>query len=119
MIEITPAAAAQIRAALAAAAAEGLALRVAARRRDDGEIEYGMGLDERRVQDEEVVTDAGITLLVAPPSLESIAGTVIDYVEIDPGTMQFVFYRADARPVDAAPQPPQGGCGGCGKGGCG
>lgn len=117
MIEITPAAAEQIRAALTAAG-EGVALRVAARRRADGETEYGMGLDERREQDEEVATESGITLLVSPPSLAAIAGTVIDYVEIEPGDLRFVFYRAGDIPAaeDAAPQA--GGCS-CGKGGCG
>lgn len=118
MIEITPAAAEQIRAALASAPESGLALRVAARRGDDGKLEYGMGLDERREQDEEVVTDTGITLLVSPPSLEPIAGTVIDFVEIAPGEARFVFYRADQRPGDAAPEDGKGGCA-CGKGGCG
>ncbi|GIL04360.1 MAG: hypothetical protein BroJett031_08800 [Betaproteobacteria bacterium] len=117
MVEITPAAAEQIRAALRDAG-EGVALRVAARRRPDGETEYGMGLDERREQDEEVVTETGITLLVSPPSLEAIAGTVIDYVEIEPGDLRFVFYRADEMPPaeDAAPKA---GGGSCGKGGCG
>ena len=66
-------AAEQIRAALAGSPEQGMALRVAARRGEDGEIEYGMGLDERRDQDEEVLTDAGITLLVSPPSLEALA----------------------------------------------
>jgi iron-sulfur cluster assembly protein len=101
MIEITDAAAEQIRAALAAAD-EGLGLRVAARHGDDGGIEYGLGLDERREQDEEVTTAAGITLLVAPPSRVPLAGTVIDFVEIGPGERRFVFYRADARPAGQA-----------------
>lgn len=117
MIEIKPAAAERIRAALRDAG-DGVALRVAARRRPDGETEYGMGLDERREQDEEVVTDAGITLLVSPPSLEAIAGTVIDYVEIEPGDLRFVFYRADEMPPAQEAAPNAGGCS-CGKGGCG
>lgn len=117
MIEITPAAAEQIRAALRDAG-EGVALRVAARRRADGQTEYGMGLDERREQDEEVVTETGITLLVSPPSLDAIAGTVIDYVEIEPGDLRFVFYRADEMPPAEEPTPKAGSCN-CGKGGCG
>jgi len=111
MIEITTAAAEQIRAALAAATDEGLSLRVAARRSDDGEIEYGMGLDERRDQDEEVATAAGITLLVSPPSLAPLAGTVIDYVEIEPGDPRFVFYRAGGLEPDGAPALPARGSG--------
>lgn len=117
MIEITPAAAEQIRAALRDAG-EGVALRVAARRRADGETEYGMGLDERREQDEEFVTESGITLLVSPPSIEAVTGTVIDYVEIEPGDLRFVFYRADAMPAEEDSAPKAGGCS-CGKGGCG
>jgi iron-sulfur cluster assembly protein len=124
MIDISPAAAEQIKAALRNQSETGLVLRVAARRGDDGATEYGMGFDERREQDEEVVTDAGITLLVSPPSLEAIAGTVIDYVEIAPGDLRFVFYRADEMPAEQrseqrSEQPPeaQGGCS-CGKGGC-
>ncbi len=116
MIEITPAAAEKIRQALRDAPDAGLALRVAARRGDDGGTEYGMGLDERREQDEEVVTDAGITLLVSPPSLEAIAGTVIDFVEVTPGEPSFVFYRAGDVPDDG---PAADGACGCGKGGCG
>jgi len=129
MIDIRPAAAEQIRAALQSQSEPGLVLRVAARRGDDGATEYGMGFDERREQDEEVVTEAGITLLVSPPSLEAIAGTVIDYVEIAPGDLRFVFYRADEMPAERSSeqrseqqsdQPPEaqgGGCS-CGKGGC-
>lgn len=124
MIEITPAAAEQIRSALHGQAEEGLALRVAARRGEDGEIEYGLGLDERRDQDEEIVTDAGITLLVSPPSLEAIAGTVIDFVEISPGERHFIFYRAGALAASeetqrvAQDKGAGAGCA-CGKGGCG
>jgi iron-sulfur cluster assembly protein len=129
MIDIRPAAAEQIKAVLRSQRETGLVLRVAARRGDDGAIEYGMGFDERRDQDEEVVTEAGITLLVSPPSLEAIAGTVIDYVEIAPGDLRFVFYRADEMPAEQpseqrselrSDQPPgaQGGGCSCGKGGC-
>lgn len=117
MIEIKPAAAERIRAALHDAG-EGLLLRVAARRRPDGQTEYGMGLDERREQDEEVVTDSGITLLVSPPSIEALEGTVIDFVEIEPGDQRFIFYRADEMPPAEQDAPKAGGCA-CGKGGCG
>jgi iron-sulfur cluster assembly protein len=109
MIEITPAAAEQIRAALAGAPEQGMALRVAARRGDNGEIEYGMGFDERRDQDEEVLTDAGITLLVSPASLEAISGTVIDFVEIEPGERRFIFYRADQMPPEPENPAASGG----------
>jgi iron-sulfur cluster assembly protein len=102
MIEITTNAAERIRAALREEG-EGLSLRVAARRDPAGQVEYGMGFDERREQDEEVVTDAGITLLVSPPSLEVLSDAVIDFVEIEPGDHRFVFYRrADVSPESAS-----------------
>ena len=102
MIEITAAAAERIRVALSGATEQRLALRVAARRDGSGQIEYGMGLDERREQDEEVITESGITLLVSPPSLEAISEVVIDFVEIEPGEHRFVFYRrGDIPPVPA------------------
>lgn len=93
MIEITSTAAERIKDALREASGDGLALRMAARRDPHGQIEYGMGFDERREQDEEVVTDAGITLLVSPPSLDMLSDVVIDFVEIEPGDHRFVFYR--------------------------
>jgi len=104
MIEITTTAAERIKAALRETSGEGLSLRVAARRNPDGRIEYGMGMDERRDQDEEVVTDAGITVLVSPPSLEALSDAVIDFVEIEPGDHRFVFYRRGDLPAagDAA-----------------
>jgi len=92
MIEITATAAERIREVLRDSG-EGLALRVAARRDAQGAIEYGMGLDERREQDEEVVTEAGITLLVSPASLDALADAVIDFVEIELGDHRFVFYK--------------------------
>lgn len=100
MIEITASAAARIRAVLSDSG-EGVYLRVAARSDPGGDVEYGMGLDERREQDEEVVTDAGITLLVSPPSLDALSDTVIDFVEIEPGDHRFVFYRRGDVPVAA------------------
>jgi iron-sulfur cluster assembly protein len=101
MIEITPPAAEQIRVALGGSTEPGLALRVAARRDGSGQFEYGMGLDERREQDEEVITESGITLLVSPPSLEAVNELVIDFVEIEPGEHRFVFYRRG----DIPPEP--------------
>ncbi len=97
-IRITPAAAEQIKAALEAQGDDDLALRVAVRRADSGEAEYGMGFDERREQDEEIITESGIAVLVSPPSREAIAGTVIDFVEMAPGERRFIFYRAGSLP---------------------
>jgi iron-sulfur cluster assembly protein len=95
LITVTPAALEQLRIALAAADDPDLALRAAARRLDDGGIEYGMGLDEEREQDMRIELDDSVAVLVSPASRELVAGAVIDYVEIEPGELCFVFYRPE------------------------
>ncbi|HET9578157.1 MAG TPA: hypothetical protein VFP44_10050 [Usitatibacter sp.] len=89
MITLTPAAAMQIREA-AARSRDAAVLRVAARRLADGTIDYGMGFDEWRNGDVRVVCE-GVALVVAPPSRELLEGVVLDYVEIAPGDLRFVF----------------------------
>jgi len=96
LVTLTPAAIDQVRAALAAADDPDLGLRAAARRSPDGDVEYGMGLDEPREQDEQIEIDAGIKLLVSVASRDLIAGTEIDYVEVAPGEFRFVFLRPQA-----------------------
>lgn len=102
MLTLTAAAIAQVRAALTAADDDNLALRAAARMTDGG-IEYALGLDEWREQDVEVLVDATVTVLVSPPSVALLDATVIDFVEVEPGDMRFVFFRAEAaEPGDEA-----------------
>lgn len=113
LVTVTPAALVQLRAALEAADEPDLALRAAARRTDDGEIEYGMGLDEPREQDEEIEIDTGVKVLVSVASRDLIAGTAIDYVEIAPGEFRFLFYRPGP-PASAGAETT--GCAGCGCG---
>jgi len=116
MLQITAAAAEQIKVGLAGLDDDELMLRLAVRRLDSGEFDYAIGFDEPREQDERLTTDSGITVLVSPPSAQAAAETVIDFVEIEPGDMRFIFYRAGDLPGDAAPS---GRSCGCGKGGCG
>lgn len=120
MFTVTPAAAEEILAAATRSDAAGMALRVAARQVDDGSIEYGMGFDEVR-DDDEPVDFAGLTVLVGAPSRPLLAATVLDYVEVAPGEHDFVFLEP-AEPVagcDSGAAATGGGCaGGCG-GGCG
>ena len=101
---VTPAAAGEIRAAAGRSDAEGLGLRVAARRRDDGTVEFGMGFDEAREQDE-TLDCHGLQVLLGAPSRALLAGVQLDFVELEPGRFDFVFAPA----VDE----------GCGSGGCG
>jgi Fe-S cluster assembly iron-binding protein IscA len=70
--------------------AQGLALRVAARQVADGSIEYGMGFDDTR-EDDEPAQFGELTVLVGSPSKPLLQGTVLDYVEIEPGRFEFIF----------------------------
>jgi iron-sulfur cluster assembly protein len=107
MLHITATAAEQIKAGLATLDDDELMLRLAVRALGDGELEYAIGFDEPREQDERLATAAGITVLVSPPSAQAADETVIDYVEIEPGDMRFIFYRAGDLPDEGA--PPAGG----------
>lgn len=116
MLQITAAAAERIKAGLEDLDDEALMLRLAVRRLDSGEFDYAIGFDEPREQDEQLATEAGITVLVSPPSLSAANDTVIDFVEIEPGDLRFIFYRGGD--VRDDPSAASGSCG-CGKGGCG
>jgi iron-sulfur cluster assembly protein len=94
MITLTPGAARQIRLSAGAAQDAPVTLRVAARSGADGSIEFGMGFDEPRDGDVELALE-GITVLVAKPSRDLLARTVIDYLEVEPGEFRFVFARAE------------------------
>jgi len=89
MITITPQAAEQIRRAAAAADA-GAMLRVAARRASDGSIDYGMGFDEWREGDIRVLCE-GVAVVIAAPSRTLLKGVTLDYVEVAPGDLRFIF----------------------------
>lgn len=122
MFKVTTEAVAQIQSAATQAGAEGMALRIAAKRDFDGSIQYGMGFDE--VTDDDVLIEAeGLTVLVASQSQPLLGGAVLDFVEISPGNFQFIFINpndtagSSCGSTDSGGSGGGGGCGGCG-GGC-
>lgn len=108
MFSLTPAAADQIQLAARQSGAIDVALRVAARRDADGSVEFGMGFDEPREGDMPLQMQ-GVDLLIAPPSQALLEGTLLDFVELEPGEFGFVF-------LPQAEGAPRGGC--SGQGGC-
>jgi len=120
MLSVTTSAAQEIQAAAARSDAAGMALRIAARQVADGSIEYGMGFDEQRDDDEPAAFD-GLTVLVGSPSRPLLEGTVLDFVEIEPGRCDFVFIALDepvATSAGCATAAPKARAG-CGSGACG
>ena len=102
MIIITPAAAEQIRTSAAQGNMEGMAIRIAARREPDGSIHYGMGFDDDIRENDIRLTAEGIELIVSETTSVLVGGMTVDFVEIEPGSHQFIFLN----PNDANYAPP-------------
>lgn len=102
MIKITQRAAEQIRKSMEQTQAQGLSLRVAVRRDENGTLDYGLGFDEPKDGDTQV-TSEGIGIIVSDASKDLLIGSVVDYVEINPGEHQFIVIN----PNDPAHRLPQ------------
>jgi len=103
MPRLTPAAAAQVRAAAQQSNCEDLPLRVAATRSADGTFQYAVGFDDVGGADDRRFTSHGIHIVVAPDCLEMLSELTIDYVKLDSGEMALVFLN----PADPAYRPSQ------------
>lgn len=112
MLNLTSSAAAQIRRSAAEGGAAEQALRVAARRESDGSITFGMGFDEPREGDMPLQIQ-GVNLVIAPPSQPMLEGVVLDFVEIEPGSFNFIFATEEAASEKPAKACGNGGCNGC------
>ena len=110
MFRLTPQAVTQIRNASLASDAAEMALRVAAKRNTDGEVEYAMGFDDGNENDTAFSVD-GVRILISNHSAALLDDIELDYVELTPGVFNFIFVpdavTDTTNPVDA-----------CGSGGC-
>ncbi len=89
MITVTPEAARQIRFSATKSEAEGMALRLAARRGSHLEVQYQMGFDEP--QGEDLICESeGIQILADEESAPLLSGLVLDFGWMD-DMMQFIF----------------------------
>ncbi|OGI57938.1 MAG: hypothetical protein A2V58_01220 [Candidatus Muproteobacteria bacterium RBG_19FT_COMBO_61_10] len=104
MITITPSAAKQIRIAAEQSDADDIFLRLAARREDDGAIEYGMGFDEMGGTDE-LISSQGIDVIIASSCADLLKNATLDYVEINPGDFRFIFSNPNDKQHKAASSP--------------
>ena len=102
MFKITETAAKQVRVAAKQSGAEGMALRMAARQKEDGTIDYLMGFDEAR--EEDIHTNCcSVEIVMAPEAVPLLEEAVMDYVDLDEGGgYQFIFIN----PKDANYTPP-------------
>ena len=103
MIHITDAAAKQVKQAMEDANAEGMSLRLAAKRLADGSFDYAMGFDHFDHNDSHSRTK-GVEFVVAPTSTELLKGATLDFVEME-GEYRYIFIN----PNDPQHSPPQDG----------
>lgn len=101
IITVTARAAEQIQQSSQQGGMERLALRIAATRQDDGTIKYAMGFDESSMEDD-LIRSGALTVVIAPKQKALLQGTVLDYVEIEPGEFSFIFMN----PNDTSYIPP-------------
>lgn len=104
MFEVTEVAAEQIKEAAKQGGTEGMALRMAAREKSDGSLEYLMGFDEEREDDLHIETN-GANIIVSPESVALLDQAVMDYVEMEKGDFRFIFLN----PKDPTYVPPEEG----------
>ena len=102
MINVTPEAAKQISESAKQGQSDGLALRIAAKQKDDGSIDYMMGFDDAHYDEDIEVTSEGVKLVTGATYVQLLNGMTIDYVEIEPGQFNFIFLN----PNDPNYQPP-------------
>jgi len=101
MFKVTESAAEQIRSAARQGGTEGMSLRIAARQKSDGAIDYLMGFDEVKEEDIRTLTQ-GVEVVMIPEYVPLLEQAVMDYVEIEKGDFKFIF----SNPKDANYSPP-------------
>jgi iron-sulfur cluster assembly protein len=102
MFKLTPQAADQIQQAAKQGGTEGMALRFAAQQKADGTFDYLMGFDE--VKDDDIQFEShGVSIVMEPEHMALLDETTMDFVELDDGEKQFVFFN----PKDANYSPPK------------
>ena len=92
-IEVTEAAAEQIKKAAVESKLENTPLRIAATRKNDDSLHYGLGFDDIGNDNEKdhSFESNGVEIVVADSSFELLKGTTLDYIELEPKQFHFVF----------------------------
>jgi len=101
MITLTPTAAKQVKHSAKESNLDGLPLRLACTRMEDGSFHYGMGFDD--VKEGDIThTSEGIDVIVSVTANEFMNGTTVDFVELEEGKEEFIFMN----PNDPSYVPP-------------
>ena len=103
MISLSTAALEQIRHSAENGGMQSIPLRVAVKQLEDGSFHYAMGFDEQKLPGDTFFNFDGVDLVVAENSKDLADGMTIDYVELEPGKMEFIFLN----PNDPSYVPPK------------
>ena len=92
-IEVTQAAAEQIKKSALESKLENTPLRIAATRKADNSIHYGLGFDDIGGGEEKDhhFESNGVEVVIAESSFELLKGTTIDFIELEAKQFHFVF----------------------------
>ncbi len=101
-LTLTQPAADQVRAQLPEGE-EGVALRFAVRKLEDGSLQYAMGFDAESHEGDQRFSLRKLPVVVGADSLALARGMTVDFVELEPGNKQFIFLN----PNDPAYVPPK------------
>ncbi len=91
MFSVSASAAEQILISAKQGQMENLPLRIAAKRKENGEIQYAMGFDDQQDGNDLSFTSEGVKIVIAPACIELLKGATLDYVELEPGQYNFIF----------------------------
>lgn len=92
MITVSKSAAEQIIESAKQSNAEGLGLRLAAQKKEDGTLEYVMGFADRDMDDDVFFESEGVKIIVSASCYDLLKNTELDYVKLDDvEEMQFIF----------------------------
>ncbi len=91
MIKLTAVAAKQILISAEQGNTQTIPLRIAIKEQDDGSFHYAMGFDEQRLPGDVFVNIEKISMVVSDKSKDLAEGMTIDYVELEPGKLEFIF----------------------------
>ena len=103
MITLTEAAAAQVKKSTEESGVDALALRLAVKKTHDGQFNYIMGFDDIASGGDFSIVTQGVTVVVDKDSRELLKGATVDFVEIEPGELRFIFLN----PNDPDYVPPE------------
>jgi len=102
MITITEQAVKQIRIAADKGEMGGMPLRIAVRQNADGSIDYGMGFDDNKGEQDIQLSLSGVDVIISNSHADLLSDAILDFVELNPGEFQFIFIN----PNDPNATPP-------------